>query len=353
MASDGGARVLHDGARRARLVDVAQEAGVTKSVASRVLNEDPTLVVRPDTRAKVWTAAQDLDYRPHAGAQALARHETRAIALLVPDLSNPVYSRIIRGAYQRAREHGYVLLIAEDTPELVADGSFAELVETGRVDGLLIASSRPAHPLLSSPRLASIPHVFANREVPGSGRNVRMDLESASAAAVRHLYALGHRRIGHIAGPEDLQPARARELGFVREMMALGLHSAPTEHGPFSEAGGAEATRQLLQRWPEVTALYASTLSQTIGVMHAARNLGRRIPTDLSVISYDDLPLAEYVDPPLTTIAMPLTELGAAAIDSLTAQLAGQAPQDVLIATPPSVIVRKSTSAIRTQTNAR
>ena len=174
---------------RVRLVDVALACGVTKSVASRALNGDPSLTIRPATRLRILAAARELGYRPHAGARALAGARTRALALLIPDLSNPVYSRIVRGAYRRARERGYVMLLVEDTPTDGADETFADLVEEGRVDGLLIASARPDHRLLASARLDRLPHVFVNREMPGSGRNVGMDLAEASATAVRHLHA--------------------------------------------------------------------------------------------------------------------------------------------------------------------
>lgn len=335
-------RSLHQ--QRVRLVDVATLAGVTKSVASRVLNDDPTLTVRPETRDRVRTAARDLGYTAHAGARAVAGAQAGALALLIPDLENPVYSRIIRGAYRRAQEHRYVVLLGEDTAADEADDSFAVLVESGRVDGLLIASARPTHRLLTSGRLDSVPFVFVNREVPGSGRNVGMDLAGASAAAVRHLYDLGHRRIGHVCGPEELQPARAREAGFTRQALDLGLSVAPVARETFSEEGGAEAARRLLVDHPALTALYASTLSQAVGVMHAVRSRGLRIPQDVSVIAFDDLPLADYLDPPLTTVAMPLLELGAAAIDALLAQLRGQPPADVRVGTPPRVVSRASTA---------
>ena len=332
---------------RARLRDVADTAGVTKSVVSRVLNEDPSLSVRAETRERVWTAARQLGYQPHAGARALAGRRARALALLIPDLGNPVYSRIIRGAYQRAREHGYTVLLAEDTSDHQADESFPELVVQGRVDGLLIASARPAHPLLASPRLARVPHVFVNRDVPGSGRNVGMDLPAASAAAVRHLHDLGHLIIGHVAGPEGLEPARARAQGFADAMAALGLDPSLSDRDEFSEQGGANAALRLLTRFPDVTAVYASTLSQGIGLLHAARTLGRRIPADLSVVTYDDLPLVDYLDPPLTTVRMPLVELGAAAVDALVEQLAGNPPTDVIVPTSPQVVVRASTGPPR------
>ncbi|UNB54446.1 LacI family DNA-binding transcriptional regulator [Mycolicibacterium sp. YH-1] len=329
---------------RVRLIDVATNCGVTKSVVSRVLNNDPTINVRPATRQRILETAAELGYRPHAGARALAGAEARALALLIPDLTNPVYSRIIRGAYREARRHGYVVLLAEDTTDDQAGEVFTELVETGRVDGLLIASARPAHPLIGSPRLAHIPHVFVNREVAGSGRNVGMDLASASATAVRHLHQLGHRVIGMVSGPMDLEPARARRTGFVHQMRELGLNPHLIEDGPFNELGGAEASTRLLRAHPDVTAVYASTLSQAVGAMHAVRRAGLQMPADLSIIAYDDLPLADYLDPPLTTIGMPLNELGAAAVNAILDQLAGHAPSDCIVATQPVVIERASTA---------
>ncbi|HYH32056.1 MAG TPA: LacI family DNA-binding transcriptional regulator [Pseudonocardia sp.] len=333
-------------AERVRLIDVAERCGVTKSVVSRVLNDDPTLNVRPETRERIRATAIELGYRPHAGARALAGAEARALALLVPDLSNPAYTRIIRGAYRRAREHGYVVLLAEDTTDDEADESFADLVVAGRVDGLLIASARPSHQLLSSTRLARIPHVFVNREVPGSGRNVGMDLAAASAVAVRHLHDLGHRRIGLVSGPAELQPARAREHGFVAQLGDLGVAADRIARAPFSEEGGAQAAARLLERDPLPTALYCSTLSQAVGALHAVRVRGLRVPADVSVVSYDDLPLAGYLDPPLTTVAMPLLELGAAAVDAVLGQLAGVAPADVAVSTPPVVVERASTRRV-------
>jgi DNA-binding LacI/PurR family transcriptional regulator len=332
--------------RRVRLVDVATEAGVTKSVASRVLNGDPTLNVRDDTRRRVIEAAMALGYRPHAGARALAGAETRALALLVPDLDNPVYTRIIRGAYQCARNHGYVVLLAEDSGQ-GDDEAFAELVETGRVDALLIASARPGHQLVATGRLGELPHVFLNRKVRGTERNVTMDLEGASALAVRYLHELGHRHIGLISGPPDLSPARAREEGFLSGMRNLGLDASVIETSPFTEEGGAAAAHSLLDQYQELTAIYASTFPQAIGVLRSARERGLNVPEDLSVISYDDLPLAGFLTPPLTTIAMPLLELGAAAVDAALDQLHGHPPRDVIVPTKPEVIIRNSTGSPR------
>jgi LacI family transcriptional regulator, galactose operon repressor len=333
-------------APRKRLVDVAYTAGVSKSIASRVLNGDPQLLVRPETRERVLRAASDLGYRPHAAARGLKRAETGALGLLVPPLTNPVYVRIIRGAFERALERDFVVLLVEDVDPAQADRTASRLVQAGRIDGLMIASARPGHPLLRSVRRDRVPHVFVNRGVARSGRNVVIDEARASAAALAHLLQLGHTQIGHVAGPRALDTARRRTKGFVEAAAAHGLRIEVAE-GDFGESGGATAARDLLGRRSDVTALYTSTLSQAVGVYHAGWELGLDVPGKLSLIGYDDMPLAEYLRPPLTTVRTPLAELGAAAVDALVDQLLGAEPRDVVVGGEPDVVVRSSTAEPR------
>jgi DNA-binding LacI/PurR family transcriptional regulator len=334
--------------RRNRLEDVARSAGVSKSIASRVLNGDPDLLVRPETRERVVRAARELSYRPHAAARGLKRAETGALALLVPALTNPVYVRIIRGAFERALERDFVVLLVEDVDPARAEETASRLGQAGRIDGIVVASARPGHPLLRWLRRQGMPHVFVNRAVARSGRNVVMDEARASAAAVDHLAALGHRRIGHVAGPVELDTARRRAASFRAHAASRGLRFEANE-GDFDEAGGAAAARLLLERHGDLTALYTSTLTQAVGVLHAAWELGLDVPADLSLIAYDDMPLADYLRPPLTTVRMPLAELGAAAVDALVDQLVGGAPRDVTVPTEPEVVVRGSTSRPRAE----
>ncbi|MDQ0867480.1 LacI family DNA-binding transcriptional regulator [Arthrobacter globiformis] len=342
MGDDVKTMAAHSG--RSRLIDVAELAGVTKSVASRVLNNDATLSVRDETRLRVLESAKKLGYQPHVGARALAGSRTRALALLIPDLTNPVYSRITRGACFQARTRGYALLLAEDTAEEGVDEQFADLVASGRVDGLLIASARPEHPLLNMLPQTDIPYLFVNRSVSGSGRNIIMNLEAASACAVSHLRELGHRHLGHVSGPEVLSPGQSRRIGLMHAAREAGLPDPSVEYGDFSEKGGYEATLRLVKHHPEVTAVYTSTLNQAIGALHALRELGLNVPERISVISYDDLPLADYLQPPLTTIAMPLVELGRTAVNALCDQLNGGLPADLIIPSDPQVVTRKSTA---------
>jgi LacI family transcriptional regulator, galactose operon repressor len=331
---------------RIRLVDVAREAGVSKSIASRILNGYPALAVRPETRRRVLGAAERLHYEPHAAARGLRRAATGAIGLLIPNLTMPVYSRIIRGAVKRALERDVAVLLYEDESPLDSDRTFAQLVRTGRIDGMLVASALPDHPLVGSLLESRIPHVFLNRGVPGSGRNVTMDDTRASVAALDHLHSLGHRRVGLVAGPRGNDPAERRALGFRRHAAELGLELAPVaDDGDFTEAGGARLTGELLRRHNGLTAITTGGLSQAVGALHAAWERGRVVPRELSVVSFDDLSLAEYLRPPLTTVRMPLDRLGAAGVDALVDQLIGGEPCDVVVETRAEVVVRASTAS--------
>jgi DNA-binding LacI/PurR family transcriptional regulator len=329
---------------RARLEDVARAAGVSKSTVSRVLSNDATLSVRDETRERVRALAQELDYRPHPVARALATPATGALALLVPTLSNPAYVEIIRGAYRRARERGYVLLCAEDFEDQEADEAFTELVDGGRVDGLLIASARPENRLLDALERHWVPHVFVNRSVPGARANVTLDVARASRVAYEHLAGLGHTAIGHVAGPRDVQSARGREEAFVVAAAEHGHAEPPVAHGAFTPSGGTTAGEYLLTQHPGLTAVFTSSLAQAIGLLHAARTLGRAVPADLSVIAYDELPVAAYLAPPLTTVAMPLGELGAAAVDVLAELLDGGSPTSQVLGSAPELVERASTA---------
>ena len=331
---------------RKRLEDVARDAGVSKSTASRVLNGDPALLVRPETRERVVASAERLQYRPHAAARGLKRSETGALGLLVPPLTNPVYVRIIRGAVDRALERDFVVLLLEDVDPRQAERTAAALLRAGRIDGLMVASAEPGHPLAVTLRQLGVPHVFVNRGVGRSRRNVVVDEARASKAALEHLVALGHRRIGHVAGPQRLDTAQRRTGAFLKSAHAHGVTVA-VEESDFDEAGGADAARRLVECDGALTALYTSTLSQAVGAYHALWELGLTVPADLSLVGYDDMPLAEYLRPPLTTVCAPLAELGAAAVDALVDQLLGDEPRDVVVDTEPQVVVRGSTAAPR------
>ncbi len=315
---------------------------MTKGIASRVLNGDPTVSVRDDTRERIILAAHDLSYRPHPLARALASSDTGAIALLVPAFGNPAYTEITRGAYRRARKRGYVLLAAEDFAEQEADEAFTELVEAGRIDGLLIASALPAPSLLGALERHWVPHVFINRAIPGAVANIVLDVAPASDLAVAHLVSLGHRRIAHVAGPSEVESARRREEAFVAVAQQADVQPQVLR-AEFSEQGGYQATHSLLAADPQLTAIYTSSFGQAAGALRAAVDLGRRVPDDLSVLGFEDVPQAEFTVPRLTTIAMPMRKLGETAVDVLLEQIRGAPPQGRALPTKPRIVKREST----------
>jgi DNA-binding LacI/PurR family transcriptional regulator len=331
--------------RRPRLEDVAEAAGVSKSIASRVLNGDPSVSVRDATRTRITTVARELGYRPHVLARALAGAGTGALALLVPAFENPAFAELIRGADERARERGYVLLSAEDAGHAggrEADEAFTELVRAGRIDGLMIASALPARSLLAALERHWIPHVFVNRAVPGATTNVVLDVEAASELAFDHLAALGHERLGHIAGPPEIESARRREEAFLAAAHARGLEPVVVR-AAFSHAGGEQAAHQLLDEHPGVGALWVSSFVQAVGALRALADAGVDVPGDVSLLSFEDVPTADYTIPRLTTIAMPMHALGARSVDVLLERLDGAPPGIHRLSDQPRLVVRDST----------
>jgi DNA-binding LacI/PurR family transcriptional regulator len=329
--------------RPARLIDVARAADVHVSTASRVINGTGTLVIRPETRARILATAERLRYRPNAIARGLKTASAGAIGLLVPSLRNPVLSEITRGAFDRAYERGYVVLLAEDSANSKALAAYDRLVGEGRIDGILVASARPRSPLLQQFAADAVPCVFVNRRQPGSGRNVSMREEDAGAMAAEHLLSLGHRRLGHVAGPADLDTARRRRAGFAAAAIKAAAEVV-VEAAPFEERGGYEAMRRLAEREPRPTGVFVSNINQAVGAMAGARAAGLEVPLEVSMVGYDDDPVGEYLAAPLTVVAMPLYELGAAAVDSLIDQLEGARPHDIVLDTAPRLVVRASTA---------
>ena len=324
---------------RARLIDVATAAHVTKGIASRVLNRDPSLVVQQETRDRVLAAAEQLGYRPHPGARALATSRTMTLAFIAPALDNPPYVTISRGAYLRAEQLGYLSLLAEDLDDRPVGPA---VIDGARVDGVLLGSAAPGHPLIDHLAETGLPHVFLNRSIAGTGRNVTMDVAAASRLAVERLHELGHRRIAHLAGPRQIEPSIARADAVRTSIEAAGLPALPVVHSGFSEGAAYEATRALLDARP--TAIYTSSIGQAIGLLRALADEGVRVPQDVSVLTFDDFPVTDFTNPSLSAISMPLLELGAAGVDALVAQLDGHDPSDVVIPTIPRLVERGSTA---------
>lgn len=327
-------------AKDTRLRDVAAAAGVDTSVVSRVLSGDRRLSIRPETRQRVLEAAARLQYRPNTAARALKTARTMAIGMIVPDLANVNYATIAQGAEERTGTAGYTLL--------VASGSVTErLVDLhGRIDGLLVGMATS-----ETPRLGDfggrLPALLVNRREPCGIPSVTVDDEAGAVLATEHLLALGHRRLGHVAGPQNADTARRRLVGFRAALQAAGLEPDPQTiaETSFDEAGGHVAATRLLRLEPRPTALFVANVRAAIGAMAAASRLGLSVPDDLSIVGFHDAPFASYLSPPLTTVRMPLEEMGYQAVENLLVLLGGGTVIDVMVATSPELVVRSSTAA--------
>lgn len=326
------------------LRDVARLAGVHPSIASRVLNGDKSTSVKEETRQRVLEAARSLGYRPNAPARALRMKTTGNIALVIPDVSNPVYAEIIRGAEQRARQSGYFLLLASTEGTDPREREFLHALLEGRVDGLILANALLEPGVIDDLEKGGYPYVLVNRRTHGARRYVVADDKGGAAMAVHYLIGLGHRRIGHLAGPQAADTAVSRFEGY-RE--ALGQAGIPFDRtlvasGEYTTDAGRRGARQLLSLNDPPTAVFASNLRVAAGAMDVARQLGVRIPDDLSIIGIHDAELAALLTPALTTVRMPLEAMGREAVDMLIRLVNDERGPDQVVLTQNELVVRET-----------
>jgi DNA-binding LacI/PurR family transcriptional regulator len=326
--------------RASRLVDIAQAAGVHVSTVSRVLNGDPALSIRPETYERVMSTARAQGYRPNALARALKQRRTGAFALVVPLLRNPIWARLQRGALQRARERGYVVMIMEEpTDDPRPPGDYRYLVDESRADGLLLATALrvPEH----QGGVPAIPHVYVNRRGPDRGNDVVMDEAGAVRLFIEHVAGLGHRSIALIDGPPEVDTVFRRVSAARRICAARGI-SLSVRHAPATEEGGWDAAMRMVRRDPRPTACAVGSLNQLFGLLGALRQAGVGVPGEMSVVSLDEDECLAFLDVPVTSVCMPLAELGTAAVDALLARIEGEPGSDVLVREPMRLLSRGS-----------
>jgi len=326
------------GRRNVTLRDIAGAVGVDVSTVSKVLNASGSITVRPETRQRILDEVARTGYRPNAAARSLKIQRTGALGMVFPDLTNPLYATIARGAVRRATELGYVMLVAElsdDDPSMLG-----RLVLERRIDGLIVATAQDVGggQIHSD---APIPFVYVNRRVAGANRSVVVDDEAAAALAAETLIDAGHRRLAFVGGSSDIDTGRRRRTGFQAACTAAGLESPLDILRPYSRAGGYEAASDIARADPRPTAVFASNLLVAIGLLAGLRETGFDVPTDVSVITLEDEEAA-YTAPPLTAVWLPFAHLGATSVDELHRVLDGQSPRDVVVSDPPRIVERAS-----------
>ncbi|MFF5973784.1 LacI family DNA-binding transcriptional regulator [Streptomyces sp. NPDC012769] len=335
---------------RPTLEEVAARAGVGRGTVSRVINGSPR--VSAQAREAVHRAIDELGYVPNQAARALAGSRTDAIALVIPEaearlFAEPYFLDIIRGVSAELGEADKQLLLTLVRTERERQ-RFEQYLAAQRVDGVLLASVHADDPLPDLVRELGLPLVLnGRRSADESAAYVDSDNAGAGRAAVAHLAGRGRRRIATITGPLDMYAARARLDGYREGIAAAGL--APDEllvaTGDFTEEGGRRAMRELIERVPDLDAVFAASDVMAAGARGVLRESGRRVPEDVALVGVDDSAVARLMDPPLTSVRQPIEEMGRAMTRMLLRELAetsaatGERPRQVL---PTELVVRES-----------
>lgn len=326
----------------ATIRDVARLADVSVASVSRALNGVDN--VSEETRSRVLAAVADLGYVPHAGARSLSLARTNAIGVVLPDVHGEFFSEIVRGMETCASERGYLLLLA-NMHGGAARAEAAVRAMRGRVDGLLVMAPHLDRATLERALPATTPAVLINAPSEISAySNLRIDNESGVEAVVGHLLSLGRRRIVHIAGPADNLDARERLEAFRAAIGRARQADKPiVVPGDFSEEAGEKAIAGLIGRHAEFDAVFAANDMMAIGAIQALGAAGRRIPEDIAVAGFDDVPVARHLG--LTTVRARVAELGKRAVEQLLATLTEAGRQPVLELHSTELVIRRTTAA--------
>lgn len=327
--------------------DVARRAGVSSMTVSRVINR--TGYVRPETRRRVEAAVVELGYVPNTLARSLRVKRTKTLALVMTDITNPFFTTLARGVEDVASEHGFnVIFCNTDECEQKQTDYLTVLVQK-QVDGVLLVPARSSAEPIHFLQQHGIAVVVLDRRVPGATVDiVRCDSREAAQYLTQLLLALGHRRIGMLSGPVDVSTASDRVAGYHRAFAAARLE-APQDlvfADAYTVAGGQRMATCALAVTPPPTALFAANNFIGIGAYHVLRDQGLRVPEDISLVAFDDLPPTVALDPFLTVAAQPAEEMGRRATELLLKRLSqhdGEPPEEILL--PVSIIERRSIAA--------
>jgi LacI family transcriptional regulator len=323
--------------------DVAREAGVSVASASRALNDRDN--VTPATRDRVRAAAQRLSYVPHSGARNLTRQKTDSIGVVLPDLFGEFFSELIRGIDRVAHAHGLQLLLSNmhGNPH---EATSAVRTMRGRVDGLLVMAPDAQHEHLLDALGPAVPAVLLNCHDQRAGlASVGIDNEGAARAMTAFLVARGYRRIAFVSGPRNNRDSAARQAGFVAGLAeTTGERHPLIITGDFSEASGAEAARLLIAGRMPVDAIFCANDMMAVGCCGVLADAGVEVGEEIGVAGFDDIPIAHYTAPALTTMNARIAELGAVAAEKLIRLIAEPGgPRDATILAP-QLIARASTA---------
>lgn len=332
----------------ATLEDVAQHAGVSVSTVSRTINR-PNMV-NDETRSRVNEAIEALEYRPNRVARRLRRIDGKAhiLGLIIPDIQNPFYSDIVRGAEDVAYSRDAAIILCNTDENEEREQFYVDVLRAESADGVILPPIIRGNNVALSPEDIGMPVVFFDRRLESASVDtVVIDNPRGARKAVEHLLGLGHTRIGLINGPASIATSRERLQGY---RQALDRHDVPFDEslvrqGPPRRETGYDLAQSLLCADDPPSALFAANNQLALGALEYVRDAGLRIPDDVAVVSFDDAPWAKLLDPPLTTVRQPSYEIGRRSVELLFDRIASPNRPPALVVLQPELIVRRSCGA--------
>lgn len=331
--------------------DVAKLAGVAPITVSRVLNNSG--YVKPATRARVEQAAAELHYVPNMLASSFRSNRTNTLALVLTDITNPFWTTVARGVEDVASAEGYSVFFCNTDENEAKQAQYLAALLRRRVDGVLLVPASSSGDAVRTLQRQQVDVVVLDRRVDDvEVDTVRGDSFNGAYELVCHLTALGHRTIALLSGPRELSVSRERAAGYEQALRARGLTFDPSliRSGAFTVEGGAAMMEEILAERPDVTAIFAANNFIAAGALRALRSVGKRVPDEISVVVFDDLPAALVADPWLTVAAQPAYELGRTAAQRLVQRINAEAElacEDIVL--PGKIIVRTSTQSPHAQ----
>jgi DNA-binding LacI/PurR family transcriptional regulator len=333
---------MGDTSRRSpTMYDVAERAGVSHQTVSRVLNGFAS--IRPETRDRVLVAIAELGYRRNSAARTLVTARTRAIGVLAPAVVDYGPTTTVQAIEMAARAAGYYPLVTTAAADPASIRDALGFLLDHAVEALVVIA--PQESVLDAMSLLDITLPVATLQSTrrGQGVVISVDQRAGADAAIRHLLGLGHRAVQHLAGPSESLEATMRRAAYVDAMTAAGLRPMPEIPGDWTAASGYVSAASID---PATTAVFSGNDQMALGLIRGLAERGRRVPTDVSVVGFDDLPEARFFSPPLTTVRQDFHQVGRIAVEALIRQIEGERPVEVPAVTP-ELVVRESTGAPR------
>lgn len=298
--------------------DVANHAQVSPATVSRVINDQPH--VAEHIRERVLQAITDLNYRPNRTAQRLRAANSHLMGVILSDIKNPFYTLVLSGVENILAHKGLSVLICNSNTDQARENDFIRLMLAEGVAGLIVAPTQETSEVLAEAVKNGLPLVIIDRRMTRPKTDIVLaDNQNGAQLAIQHLLQLGHRRIAIVNGPQHLTSGRERYAGFLEAMAEAGavVDDRLVRFGDYQLDSGYTLTRDLLSQSKPPSALFIANNLMTIGALNAIHELGVRIPTDIAVIGFDDLPWAASLNPPLTTVGQPAFDIGVHAAELL------------------------------------